>query len=224
MPREAAVAAPSDEADLIARAILKDEAAVRTLIRRYNQRLYRIARSVVRDDGEAEDIVQQGYVHAFTHLAGFRGEAQFSTWITRIVLNEALGRLRRRRPTVDVSTIDEAHLQGQVIQFPLQPDPERRMAQREIHTMLEQAIDELPDIFRTVLVARMIEGMSIEETAELIGIKPETVKTRLHRARQLVKGALEKRLGSALTKAFPFDGWRCERMADVVVKRLSQTI
>lgn len=89
--------------------------------------------------------------------------------------------------------------------------------------MLEQAIDELPDAFRTVLVARLIEGMNIDETADLLGIKPETVKTRLHRARQLVKGALEKRLGSALTTAFPFDGWRCERMADEVVKRLAQS-
>jgi len=217
----------ADETDLIARAVRKDEAAVRAIIKHNNQRLFRIARSVLSDDGEAEDALQQAYVRAFTSLATFRGESQLSTWLSRIVLNEALGRLRARRPTVDLDTIDEqSGGLGQVIPFPnAQPqfDPERQLAQRQIQSMLERAIDDLPDAFRTVLVARVIEEMSVEETAELLDLRPETVKTRLHRARRLVKESLEKRLGPALTQAFPFDGWRCDRMADRVVALLAKS-
>jgi RNA polymerase sigma-70 factor (ECF subfamily) len=220
-------ARPADEATLVARAVQKDEGAVRAIIQRHNRRLYRLARSVVRDDSEAEDVLQDAYVRAFTHLATFRGDASLGTWLSRIVLNEALGRLRRKRPTVELSEIDRARLpQADVIPFPLahqQPDPERTMAQRQIHAMLEQAIDDLPDAFRTVLVARVIEDMSIEETAALLELRPETVKTRLHRARTLLKQAMEKHLGAALTDAFPFDGRRCERVADAVVARLNLT-
>ena len=214
----------TDEPSLIAGAIRKDEAAVRVIIRRYNQRLYRLARSIVRNDGEAEDVVQQAYVDAFTHLEDFRGEARLSTWLSRIVMNEALGRLRRRRPTVDIDAIDKAGRgRGEVIQFPqLNPsiDPERSLAQRQIPALLERAIDELPDGFRTVLVARVIEEMSVEETAELLHLRPETVKTRLHRARHMVRATLEAQLGPALGSAFPFMGVRCERLADAVVARL----
>jgi RNA polymerase sigma-70 factor (ECF subfamily) len=214
----------ADEAALIARALQKDERAVRAIIRQHNRRLYRLARSVVRDDGEAEDVVQASYVRAFTTLATFRGEAGLGTWLSRIVLNEALGRLRRKRPTVELSALDRPEMpQGQVIPFPLmhqQPDPERTMAQRQIQALLERAIDGLPEAFRTVLVARLIEEMSIEETAELLSVRPETVKTRLHRARKLLKEALEEHIGPALTDAFPFDGERCERIADAVVARL----
>jgi RNA polymerase sigma-70 factor (ECF subfamily) len=218
---------PADEAALIARAVRKDERAVRAIIQKHNRRLYRLARSVVRDDSEAEDVLQEAYVRAFTSLATFRGESGLGTWLARIVLNEALGRLRRKRPTVELAELERARPpQAQVIAFPLahpQPDPERTMAQRQIHAMLEHAIDELPDAFRTVLVARVIEDMSIEETAALLDLRPETVKTRLHRARGLLKQALEKHIGSALTEAFPFDGRRCERVADAVVARLDAT-
>jgi RNA polymerase sigma-70 factor, ECF subfamily len=211
----------TDEAMLLARAASGDEQAVRGIIRRYNQRLYRIARSVLRDPDDAEDALQQAYVNAFTNIASFRGESRFSTWLSRIVLNEALGRLRNRQRTVRIASMDEAEaVEAKIIRFPSAPDPERRMAQHEITVMLEQAIDELPEPFRVVLVARVVEEMSIEETAELLGLKPATVKTRLHRARHLVKGTLERRLGPALTTAFPFNGWRCDRMADVVVQRL----
>jgi RNA polymerase sigma-70 factor (ECF subfamily) len=212
------------EAALVARAANGEEAAVRTIIRRYNQRLYRIARAVVRDAAEAEDVLQQAYVQAFTHLGGFRGEARLSTWLSRIVLNEAVGRMRKRRPTVGIEVMDQVDASAQIIPFPGSvPDPERGLAQREVRALLERAIDELPDEFRVVLVARVLEEMSIEETAELLGIKAETVKTRLHRARRLVKGALERELGPALTTAFPFNGWRCDRMADAVVARLRLT-
>lgn len=213
-----------DEAELIARAIENDPSAVRLIMQRNNRRLYRIARSVVRDDSEAEDVVQEAYGRAFTHLREFRGASSIGAWLARIVLNEALGRLRHRRETVDWELIENQHRAGaQIISFPLveaQPDPERTMAQREIQELLERAIDGLPDAFRLVLVARAVEGMSIEDTAELLGIRPETVKTRLHRARALLRAKLERDLGPSLPETFPFAGERCQRMTSSVLARL----
>jgi RNA polymerase sigma-70 factor (ECF subfamily) len=187
-----------------------------------------MARAMVLNDSEAEDVVQEAYVRAFTSLHQFRGDASLATWLSRIVLNEALGRLRRRRPTLDLETIDNRpQSQAQVIPFPLatpQLDPERIMAQREIQRLVEQAIDDLPEAFRIVLVARIIEEMSIEETAELLGLRAETVKTRLHRARALLKDALKKHIDSALTDTFPFQGQRCERMTSAVLQRFGLSV
>jgi RNA polymerase sigma-70 factor, ECF subfamily len=212
------------ETELIRRARQKDNVAVRIIVQQHNRRLYRIARSVVRNDSEAEDVLQEAYVRAFANLAKFRGESSLATWLSRIVLNEALGRLRGRHPSVGLTEIENRpQSQGQIIPFPNsspQLDPERTMAQREIQLILERAIDDLPEAFRTVLVARVIEEMSVEETADLLGIRPATVKTRLHRARGLLKDALEKRVGSVLTDAFPFLGQRCERMTSAVLQRL----
>jgi len=216
------------DAQLVQLVLRRDSSAFRTLIQRHNRRLYRLARAVVRDDNEAEDVVQEAYVRAFAALEDFRGDSSLTTWLSRIVLNEALGRVRRRRPTVDWVAIESREpSQGQVIPFPLatpQLDPERTMAQREIQRLLEHAIDDLPEDFRTVLVARGIEEMSIKETANLLGIRAATVKTRLHRARQLLKQALEKHVDSALTDVFPFDGRRCERMTSVVLQRFGLPI
>jgi RNA polymerase sigma-70 factor, ECF subfamily len=208
--------------ELLARVRRREEAAVRAIIRDNNRRLFRLARSIVRDDSEAEDVVQEGYVRAFTRLGEFRGESSLSTWLTRIVINEALGRLRRRRPSVDWESIEATGgAEAQIIPFPSsQPDPERAMAQREIHHILERAIDALPEPFRVVLVARLVEEMSIEETAELLDLRPETVKTRLHRARRLLRDDLERQVGPMLTDVFPFAGARCERIADAVIARL----
>jgi RNA polymerase sigma-70 factor (ECF subfamily) len=138
-------------------------------------------------------------------------------------MNEALGRLRRRRSIADITPLDEARSEAEIIQFPLSvqdDDPERTMAQREILQLVERATDDLPDVYRPVFVARVIEGMSVEETAELLGIRPETVKTRLHRARRLVRDKIDKQIGPVLMDAFPFAGRRCERMTDTVLKRL----
>ena len=146
-----------------------------------------------------------------------------AAWLARITMNEAFGRLRRQRPTVDIATLKETRAEAEIIQFPLSAqndDPERTMAQRQILQLVEQATDDLPEAYRLVFVTRVIEGMSVEETAELLGIKPETVKTRLHRARQLVRDQLNKRIGPVLMDAFPFAGRRCERMTDAVMKRL----
>jgi RNA polymerase sigma-70 factor (ECF subfamily) len=212
-----------DDAELVGRARRRDNEAFRLIMQRHNRRLYRIARAVLRNDGEAEDAVQEAYVRAFTHLAEFRGDASLATWLSRIVLNEALGRIRRRRGERDLTAVENPMPQADIIPFPLaapSPDPERSVAQRQIQQMLEHAIDDLPDDFRTVLVARIIEDMSVEETASLLGLRPETVKTRLHRARKLLRDALERQVGPALTDAFPFDGARCARMTEQVLARL----
>jgi RNA polymerase sigma-70 factor (ECF subfamily) len=224
MPIEALRQADKDEADLVARARRKDSGAIALIIRQQNQRLYRVARSILRDDAEAEDALQEAYIRAFTSLDSFRGESRLGTWLARIVMNEALGRLRRRKPTVNFDTFAKTHEgSAEIIRFPAanpELDPETAMAQREIRALLERAIDALPEAFRTVLVARLIEGMSIEETAELFGIRPETVKTRLHRARRLLKQEMEKHVGPVLGDAFPFAGRRCERLTDAVLSRL----
>jgi RNA polymerase sigma-70 factor (ECF subfamily) len=219
-------AARSAEADLIRRASQKEEAAIRAIIQEHNRRLYRVARSIVRDDSEAEDVLQEAYFRAFSAISDFRGDSSLTTWLTRIVLNEALQRARRRvdppaaqfeLPPERIADIIPFPLSGQTI-----VDPERATSQREICRLLERAIDKLPDEFRTVLIARAIEGLSIEETSELYGIRPETVKTRLHRARNLLKSSLEEHMGSFFSDVFPFDGKRCERLTNAVVSRLSQ--
>jgi RNA polymerase sigma-70 factor, ECF subfamily len=212
------------EAELVELACRKNAEAVRTIMQRHNQRLYRVARGILGNDSEAEDVVQETYFRAFTNLDSFRGDSSLSTWLTRIAINEALGRKRRRVSTVDLSTLETQQLiPGQVIQFPMmhqEADPERSVAQREIRRILERAIDDLPQAFRSVFVLRVIEGLSLEETADLLVIRPETVKTRLHRARRLLKNAIDHELVSVLTEAFPFAGARCQRMTQQVLQRL----
>jgi RNA polymerase sigma-70 factor (ECF subfamily) len=223
---QAETAAGGDET-LLARARRRDEAAVRTIIRQNNRRLFRMARSILKDDSEAEDVAQGSYVRAFTRLADFRAEAALSTWLTRIVINEAYGRLRRRRPTLDWESAEPVlAAQAQIIPLPSwssRTDPETAMAQNQIHGLLERAIDALPERFRTVLVARLVEEMSVEETAALLDLRPETVKTRLHRARLMLRADLERQIGPALTGVFPFAGARRECMADKVLTVLRAT-
>jgi RNA polymerase sigma-70 factor (ECF subfamily) len=222
--RTVAVETASD-ADLVRLVLRKDAAAARALMQRYNRRLYRVARGVVRDDSEAEDVLQEAYLRAFSGLADFRGESSLSTWLTRIVLNQALQRLRRRTD-VPVSDIDQdAERRGaEVIPFPASQstiDPERAMAQQQLCQLVERAIDELPCEFRTVLMARVIEGMSVEETAAAFDLQPETVKTRLHRARRLLKQALAEHIGPHFGDLFPFAGQRCDRITNAVIERLN---
>jgi RNA polymerase sigma-70 factor (ECF subfamily) len=220
--------APHDsaaETDLIARAIRRDEAAIRAIVAQHNRRLFRLARGILRDDGEAEDALQNAYFKAFTALAGFRGEARLTTWLSRIVMNECFQRLRGARAEIPATIAYEPAIEAQIIPFPQSAmqlhDPEKTIAQRELLHLVETAVDALPDDFRLVLVARTIEGMSVEETAELLGIRAETVKTRLFRARQLLRAALDQHVDPLLTGAFPFFGLRCKHMADTVVARLA---
>jgi RNA polymerase sigma-70 factor (ECF subfamily) len=208
-----------EDAELVRRALKRESGAFRTIMQKYNQRLYRIARGILRNDSEAEDVVQEAYVSAFTHLDNFRGESSLPTWLARITMNEALGRLRAQRPTVDIAHRTAA----EIIQFPPtsnSDDPERTMAQRQILQLVEQATDKLPEVYRIVFITRVIEGMSVEDTAEILGIRTETVKTRLHRARRLVREQLDRQIGPVLMDAFPFVGWRCEHVTAGVLNRL----
>ena len=216
-----------DDAELVASAKQGNALAFRAIMQRHNRRLYRVARGVLRDESEAEDAVQEAHISAFTHLPDFRGDAKLSTWLTRIVVNEALGRLRRQRPTVELTVLDSAHEKegAEVIRFPLADaaaeNPERSAARREIRQLLERAVDDLPEAYRVVFVMRAIEEMSVEETASYLNMRAETVKTRLHRARRLLRKALDAQLSSTLTEAFPFAGARCARIADAVLARLA---
>jgi RNA polymerase sigma-70 factor (ECF subfamily) len=210
------------DAELAGLAAQGDGAAFRLIMERNNGRLYRVARGILRNDSEAEDVVQEGWVRAYGKLGEFRGESSLSTWLTRIVLNEALQRIRRRRPTAELSVIDEAPA-AQVIWFPgasTDADPERNASRREVAALLERAIDDLPETFRVVFMMRAIEEMSGEETAAVLGIPEATVKTRLHRARGLLRNAIQTELGGVLTEAFPFAGRRCQRTTEAVFKRL----
>jgi RNA polymerase sigma-70 factor (ECF subfamily) len=213
-----------DDVALVQLARERNGDAFRIIMQRNNQRLYRVARSVVQNDSEAEDVVQQAYVNAFDSLGKFRGDSSLATWLTRITLNEALGRLRRQRHMVDLEVLDaEPSAASKIIPFPLMAatsDPERDAAQRQICQLIERAIDDLPEIFRVVFVMRDVEDMSIEETAGFLGLPLATVKTRLHRARRQLRRALDEQLASTLTEAFPFDGKRCRQTADKVLERL----
>ena len=210
--------------DLVARVQGGDRQAFRHIMQRCNQRLFRIARGVVNDDAEAEDVVQASYVHAYEKLATFRGEAQLLTWLTRIVLNEAYGRLRQHRPMVAIEQVDVVHADsGRVIPFPSKfgsEDPAAAAARAQIRNMVERAIEALPEPFRIVFVMREIEQCTVEETAAALDLRGETVKTRLHRARRLLRAALHESLAATLGDAFPFLGPRCERMSDAVLRRL----
>jgi RNA polymerase sigma-70 factor (ECF subfamily) len=207
------------DSELLERARKGDAAAFDILIRRHDKHLYRIARSVLAEDQEAEDAVQESYIRAFTGLGDFRGTASLRTWLTRIVLNEAIRRRRRRRPMVD---LDALHAAQERMRRPIHSltardrDPESAAAQSQIQKVLEKAIDSLPAAFRVVFVMRDVEEFSTADTAKLLGIREETVKTRLHRARRMLRESLGAQLASAVKDVFPFEKPRC----DALVQRL----
>ena len=209
------------DGELAALASSGDGEAFRAIMQRFNPRLFRIARGVVRDESEAEDVLQEAYVRAYRALTGFRGESSLLTWLTTITLNEARGRLRRRRTHTDLDAIDERG--AQVLVFPLgapPASPENEAARSEARRLLEHAVDALPEGFRLVFVLRELDGCSVEETAAQLGVRPETVKTRLHRARRLLRKTLDESLTLALREAYPFLGTRCARLSDAVLARL----
>jgi RNA polymerase sigma-70 factor (ECF subfamily) len=214
-----------DDLALVERARRHDQAAFRLIMQRHNRRLYRVARGILGDDSEAEDIVQETYLRAFTHLDTFRGDARLSTWLTRIAVNEALGRLRQRRPFVDLNVLDtmDDQREAEVIFLPsAAPDggPEAAAARAQARRLLEDAIDRLPDAFRMVFMMREVEQMSVDETAFQLGLLAETVRTRLYRARRLLRQTLTRSFAATMADAFPFDGARCERMTAAVLARL----
>jgi len=210
------------ETQLVALACTGHPGAFRVIMQRSNQQLFRVARGILTNEAEAEDAVQEAYMRAFAKLDTFRGEANLLTWLTRITINEARGRLRRRRTTVDLDQLDLAAADGRIVAFPSPraTSPETDFASTQMRQIIEHAIDQLPEAFRLVFVMRDVHECSIEETATALGLKPETVKTRLHRARRLLRGALNTRLAGAIQEAFPFLGDRCEQITSRVLDRL----
>jgi RNA polymerase sigma-70 factor (ECF subfamily) len=214
-----------DDVQLVELARSGEAGAFRAIMQRHNRRLYRVARGVLGNDSAAEDVTQEAFVKSFQALASFRGEAALSTWLTRIALNEALARKRHRRPTIDLDHLDKFNNQQEtrVLIFPNSSNnsnPEANAFRSEVRALLEHAIDALPEAFRVVFVMREIEQMSVEETASQLELRSETVKTRLHRARRLLREALKAKLGAALQDTYAFDGHRCERTTDAVLQRL----
>lgn len=204
----------SDEA-IVARVVAGDTAAFERLVRRHNQRLFRAMRAILKNDDEAEDAMQEAYVSAFAHLTEFGGRARFSTWLVRIAVYEALGRLRKGKR---LTSLDDTQLEEGAMATTR--DPEEATSDQELRVLLEHAVDALPVGFRAVFVMRAVEGLSANETAEALDIPEETVRTRLHRARGLLRDDLVQRLDAIAPQAFAFHLSRCDRVAAGVLDRI----
>jgi RNA polymerase sigma-70 factor (ECF subfamily) len=216
-----------DDAALAARIAQRDPVAFEALMRRHNGKLFRVARAILKDDTEAEDALQDAYLDAFQHIAGFRGGSQLATWLTRIVVNRALMRLRKRRSDRVVVPFRDARDPGPE---PVEADmadhttesPSGAVLRAEVRRMLERRIDELPVGFRTVFVMRDVEDMTVEETAACLGIPASTVRTRLFRARALLRESLARDMDMATADVFSFEGARCDRIVARVLARLPE--
>jgi RNA polymerase sigma-70 factor, ECF subfamily len=202
-----------DEATLLRLVRGGDHDAFVVLMRRYNLRVFRIARAILPDDAEAEDAAQESWVLAYRHLHQFEGRASFSAWLGRIVSREALARAKRRRLVLAADASEEV--------MDRRHDPERQASDAEARARLERAIDALPDAFRAVFVLRAVEEMSVAETAACLEIPEDTVKTRLHRARLLLRADLAGALNGEPLDVFAFAGSRCDRIVEQVIRRVS---
>jgi RNA polymerase sigma-70 factor, ECF subfamily len=213
------------DAEIAKRGEARDREAIRALVTANNQRLYRTAWSILKDRGEAEEAVQSAYVSAFTNLDKFEGRSSLSTWLTRIVVNEALARLRaqrRRRTQLENAGVAVLDTYRETLMRGSQPaGPDVAVAREQMRRLLEHAVGSLPEAFRTVFVLRQIEGLSGEETAEVLDIGVATVKTRLLRARRKLQDILAPQIGSALSDTFPFAGADCAALTERVLARLS---
>lgn len=202
--------------ELVERILAGDFELFELVMRRYNRRLFLIARSILRSDSEAEDAVQETYVRGWQRLHEFRGPSGLGAWFARIATNEGLARLRRHR---DVVSIDVAQMLDMLVDDG--PAPEEQTHTMQLRTMLEQAIDRLPQPFRTTYILREVEQLSVDETAACLDVDSTTVKTRVHRARKLLRRDLEQAASAAVTEVFPFAGVRCDRIVQRVIARLS---
>ena len=212
-PLVAEAVSPFSDEEIVKRVLEGDTAVFELIVRRYNQRLFRATRAILRDDGEAEDVMQEAYVRAFVNLDQFAGDAKFSTWLTKIAVYEALGRLRRAKRQEELpEAMDSSN------------NPERTAYGRELQSAIESAVDALPPLYRTVFVLREIEEMSVAETADCLGITEESVKTRCHRARALLRSRLERVVAVQTRQAFSFLGHRCDRVTHQVMERIRAAV
>jgi RNA polymerase sigma-70 factor (ECF subfamily) len=211
-----AVPATLSDEDIVARVISGERSMFEALMRRHNARVFRAARAITGDDHEAEDVMQDAYVRAYEHLADFRGHARFSTWLLRIAVNEALARVRLGR------RFDPSGWQPDVFSMHASTEnPEQLASDIEMRRMLGTAIDVLPAEFRVVFVLRIVEGMSVAETAECLGIPEETVKTRLYRARARLQHTLLEEIDPTLERTFAFHLVRCDKVVSAVMRRIA---
>ena len=230
IPAPTPLAAPDgrgEEQALVRRVAAGDRSAFELLMRRHNRRLFRLARATLRDDAEAEDALQEAYLQAYRALGAFRGEASLATWLSRLVLNECLGRLRRqarRDKVVPMVTLTPTHDDETAFEppAPLEAgDPHQALARAELRVLIERHLDRLPRAFRTVFVMREVEDMDVEEVAQCLELPPATVRSRHFRARTLLREALERELGQAQRDLFDFCGERCDRVVRSVLARLA---
>jgi RNA polymerase sigma-70 factor (ECF subfamily) len=223
IPQAVAELSP-DDTELARRIGQRDERAFEALMRRHNRMLYRIARSILRDDAEAEDAVQEAYLAAYRNIGSFRGGSRLSTWLARIVINEAYARLRKQKRAGAVVSFDahdrsERHSEEGDMADVTTEQPEAAAMRAELRRLLERKIDELPAQFRTVFMLRDVEEMSVEETAECLDVPPATVRTRAFRARALLRESLSRDIDTATVNAFGFAGERCDRIVANVLAR-----
>jgi RNA polymerase sigma-70 factor, ECF subfamily len=213
----------SDE-EVVARVLAGETGMFEVVMRRHNQRLYSVARAILRNDGEAEDVMQDAYVRAYEHLNQFAGRAKFSTWLTRIAVHEALARQRRGNRYQELEPMSEREGDPMDRFASLTPNPEQQASNSEIRRLLEEAVDNLPDSYRTVFMLRDIEEMSTTDAADVLEITEENVKVRLHRARALLRKSLYARAGMQKNEAFNFHAIRCDRVVKNVFERIQKLI
>jgi RNA polymerase sigma-70 factor (ECF subfamily) len=209
----------SDE-EVVERVLAGDTALYEVVMRRYNTRLYRVARSILKNDGEAEDVMQDAYVKAFQHLSQFARRARFSTWLTRIAVHEAIARVQKARRFEDWDNMNE-NQQNEIGATPLRSNPESETASVEMSKILEQAIEKLPDGYRAVVMMRDVEDMTTAEAAECLSLSEENVKIRLHRAHGMLRKELYANARISAADAFPFHAPRCDRVVANVFTRLA---
>jgi RNA polymerase sigma-70 factor (ECF subfamily) len=221
--RPAAQAVPATDAELAERVAAGDIAAFTALMRKHNRALFRTARSILKDDAEAEDALQEGYLAAYRAMHTFRGQSGLATWLVRIVANEALGRLRKRTRSAEVIRLeDPMDDRREEAAAPGKDEPERAALRTEALRLIESRIDDLPDAFRTVFVLRAVQEMTVEEVAASLDIPEATVRTRFFRARGMLRESLARELDLALDGAFAFDGERCDRIVAGVLEQLTR--
>ena len=222
-PSPTTPAAEAPDAELAARVAAGEPAAFEALMRRHNRALFRTARAILRDDTEAEDALQEAYLQAYRAIGNYRAEAKLSTWLARIVANEALMRVRKRTRRAAIVPLQPGASQDEINEIPdhnMDETPKRSAQRGEMRRLLEAEIDSLPDDYRVVFVLRAVEELSVEETADALGIPQATVRTRLFRARSLLREALASKIDLACEEAFAFAGERCDRIVAYVLERV----